>query len=305
MVFKDQHILTAGQFDKEGLFVLFEEAKKMEEIVKSGRDSDVLAGKYMATLFFEASTRTRFSFEAAMMHLGGRVLSNADMKGTSSLRKQETLEDTAKVVSQMANVLVVRHYEVGSLAKFAKGSDVPVINAGEGPAEHPTQGALDLYTIWKERRSLDRLTVGMIGDLKNSRVQHSQCTLLKHFDVKFVLYSPESLKMPHEVLKELSGHEVKIAESVEDLVEAADVISVSRVQEERFEDKNEYRKVAGSYVIDAVLMKKTKNDAIVIQPLPRVGEVSADVDSDPRAKYFEQVKNGVVVRMALLKLVLL
>ncbi|MBI2634909.1 aspartate carbamoyltransferase, partial [Candidatus Peregrinibacteria bacterium] len=246
MVFKDQHILTAGQFDKEGLFVLFEEAKKMEEIVKSGRDSDVLAGKYMATLFFEASTRTRFSFEAAMMHLGGRVLSNADMKGTSSLRKQETLEDTAKVVSQMANVLVVRHYEVGSLAKFAKGSDVPVINAGEGPAEHPTQGALDLYTIWKERRSLDRLTVGMIGDLKNSRVQHSQCTLLKHFDVKFVLYSPESLKMPHEVLKELSGHEVKIAESVEDLVEAADVISVSRVQEERFEDKNEYRKVAGS-----------------------------------------------------------
>lgn len=304
MNFKGQHILTARQFDKEGLFAVFEEAKKMEKIVEGGRDSDILAGKYMATLFFEASTRTRFSFEVSMQRLGGKVVSNADMKGTSSLRKQETLEDTAKVVSQMVDVLVIRHSDVGSLAKFAAGSDVPVINAGEGAAEHPTQGLLDLYTILKHKGGFDGLTVGLMGDLKNSRVQHSECTLLKHFDVKFVFHSPSSLMVPEETLNELKGHDVKIVDSMEELIGVSDVISVSRVQQERFENEEEYRKVAGSYILNADMMRLARKDAIVIQPLPRVDEVAVEVDNDPRAKYFEQVRNGVAVRMALLKLVL-
>lgn len=296
MKFKGQDILSTRQFDKEGMFELFEEAREMEKVVARGGSQD-LAGKIMATLFFEASTRTRFSFETAMLRLGGQVVSNADMKGTSSLRKFESLYDTGKAVSQMVDVLVVRHPEVGSVAEIARGSDVPVLNAGEGPAEHPTQGLLDVYTIWKEFGKLDGLKIGMMGDLKNSRVQHSQYDLLRHFDVEFLFNAPVGLEMPAEHAGRVAG--------LEELVSEADVISVSRVQVERFNSEEEYRKVAGSYVLDAALMSRAKKSAIVIQPLPRVDEVSVEVDSDSRARYFQQVANGVAVRMALLKKVLL
>jgi aspartate carbamoyltransferase len=302
MKFKGGNILSAGQFDRAGLINLFKEALNMEKIVKKGQ-SDILKGKVMATLFFEPSTRTRFSFETAMLRLGGRVISNADMVSTSSFTKFETLEDTGKVVSQMADVIVMRHPVAGSVSTLAKFSDVPVINAGDGSAEHPTQALLDLYTIWKNFGRIDGLTIGMVGDLKNSRVQHSQCEMLKHFKVKFVLCSPKGLEMPKEIVEDLCRKDLN-AQVVNDLkkfVGMVDVLSVSRIQKERFVSEREYKKFAGTFVINAQLMKFAKKSAVVIHPLPRVDEISADVDGDPRTKYFEQVKNGVFVRMALLK----
>lgn len=305
MALQHQHILSTTQFQKEDLLMLFEEARLMEKVLEVGGE-DILHGKIMATLFFEPSTRTRFSFETAMLRLGGKVISNPDMLATSSLKKQETLEDTGKTVSQMVDVIVMRHPEAGSVAKLANRSDVPVINAGDGPNDHPTQGLLDVYTMWKEKGSLDGLTVGMVGDLKFGRVVHSECHLLKHFNVKFVFISPEGLQMPAEIVAELEGLglEVKLARSLSDEIADLDVISMTRVQEERFEDKEEYKKYAGSYILDAALMANAKSDAIVIHPLPRVNEIALEVDGDARAKYFEQPHNGVAVRMALLKTLL-
>lgn len=306
MEFLNQHILSTEQFDKASLLELFEEAKKMEKILKKG-GSDLLKGKILATLFFEPSTRTRFSFEAAMLRLSGKVISNFDMLNTSSLKKMESLEDTGKVVSQMVDVIVMRHPESGSVAKLAKGSDVPVINAGDGTSEHPTQALLDLYTIWKNKGEISGLTIGIIGDLKYGRVPHSQCDLLKHFDVDFVFVSPKGLEMPVEIVDELrrTGHDVLISDDFEGTISQMDVVSMTRIQKERFKNEDEYEKYAGSYLLDEYLMEKVKKDAIVIHPLPRVDEIALEVDKDPRAKYFEQVKNGVALRMALLAKVLL
>lgn len=303
MDFKGQHILSAKQFDKKGLLVLFEEAKKMEKVFANG-ESDILKGKILASLFFEPSTRTRFSFEISMLRLGGKVVSNFDMLRTSSLKKFETLYDTGKCISQMVDVIVMRHPDASAVTKLAQGSDVPVISAGEGAEEHPTQALLDLYTIWKEKGGFDGLTIGMVGDLKYSRVQHSQCELLKHFDVKFIFVSSPGLKMPDGIVMTLSGHNVTIGEHVDDFVPEMDVISVSRVQSERFPSEEEYKKYAGTFVINEDVMKRAKKDALLLHPLPRVDEIAFDVDIDPRAKYFEQIKNGVAVRMALLKLIL-
>lgn len=306
MKFKGQHILSTNQFDKAGLLGLFAEAKKMEKVLaeaKKGKESGLMAGKILATLFYEPSTRTRFSFETAMLRLGGRVVSNADMMQTSSIKKLETLEDTGKVISQLVDVIAMRHPEPGSVKVLAEHSDVPVINAGDGSNEHPTQALLDLYTIWKEFGQIDGLTIGMIGDLKNSRVQHSQIGLLKNFRVKYVLVSPRGLEMPSAILKEM-GANAKVVLAPEEMVEVADVISVSRIQKERFVSEREYKKFVGQFVVDAALMKKVKKSAIVLQPLPRVEDIAVEVDSDPRARYFEQVGNGVAVRMALLKMVL-
>ena len=235
--------------------------------------------------------------------LGGLVISNYMMNETSSVKKRETLFDTGRVVSAYADVIAMRHPEAGTVAELAKGSLVPVINAGDGPADHPTQGLLDLYTIWKNFGRIDGLTVGMIGDLKNSRVQHSQCEMLKHFKVKFVLCSPKGLEMWKEIVEELHRKKlnVQVVNDLKKFVGMVDVLSVSRIQKERFVSEREYKKFAGTFVINAQLMKFAKKLAIVIHPLPRVDEISVDVDDDPRAKYFEQVKNGVFVRMALLK----
>jgi len=309
MNFKGQHILSTKQFDKDGLIELFQTAKKMEKVVddaRKGKQSKILEGKILATLFFEPSTRTRFSFETAMNRLGGRVISNFDMMNSSSIKKRETLWDTGKVVSQMTDIIAMRHPEVGSVEKLAKGSDAPVINAGDGPNQHPTQGLLDVYTIWKKFGKLSGLTIGMVGDLKYGRVPHSQCDLLKHFGIKFIFVAPKALKMPEEIVGELkkSKHEVLEVEDFGSVIGQMDVIAMTRIQEERFANKDEYKKYAGVYVLDKKLMGKAKKDSIVIHPMPRVDEISSDVDLDSRAKYFEQVKNGVVIRMALLAKVL-
>ncbi len=309
MNFKGQHILSTRQFDRESLMALFELADKMQVILekaKKGKQDMTMEGRLMATLFFEPSTRTRFSFETAMQRLGGRVISNADMMGTSSWKKHETLEDTGKVVSQMADVIVMRHPEAGSVKRLASASDSPVLNAGDGPAEHPSQALLDVYTIWKNKGKLDGLTIGMSGDSKYGRVPHSQCDLLKHFDCKFIFVSPEALKMPEAIVKALkeSGHEIRETENLGESIGEMDVIACTRIQEERFTSEAEYKKYAGVYVLDNTLMRKAKKDAIVLHPLPRVNEISPEVDKDPRVKYFEQVKNGVAIRMALLVSVL-
>ena len=302
MDYKGQHILSTEQFDKDGLLELFEEAKKMEieATATAGSSNGDLNGKLMAVLFYEPSTRTRFSFEAAMLRLGGKVLSNADMMETSAHKKRETLEDTGKVVSKIADVIVMRHPEAGSVAKLAVKSEVPVFNAGDGASEHPTQGLLDLYTVWKEKGTLDGLVWGMVGDLKNSRVFHSQADLLKHFDVKFVLVSPEGLEMPTDYI----NGEYRESKELSSVIGEMDVISSNRIQEERFANPEEAEKYRGALVIDEAMMNGAKEDAVLLNPLPRVDEVSVEVDSDSRAKYFDQVENGVYVRMALLKKVL-
>lgn len=305
MEFLKQHILSTKQFDKEGLLSLFQLAVRMEKIAKNGGEK-LLFGKIMASLFFEPSTRTRFSFETAMLRLGGSVVSNFDMMKTSSLTKKESLEDTGKVVSQMADVIVMRHPEIGSVEKLASNSDVPVINAGDGASEHPTQALLDLYTIWKEKGRIDDLTIGMVGDLKYGRVPHSQCDLLKHFKVKFIFVAPKGLSMPVEIVKKLknSGHEIIQTEKLQAVISDMDVIGMTRIQKERFKSEKEYKKYAGAYILDKKLMKLAKDDAIIIHPLPRVDEIDVELDKDKRSKYFEQVKNGVYLRMALLAKVL-
>ncbi len=297
-----KHLLSTRQFDRESLLLFFEDVKKMEKILKEKKIVNFLAGKILATLFFEPSTRTRFSFEAAMHRLGGDVISGIDMMKTSSAVKGESLEDTGKVVSQIADVIVMRHPEAFSVQKLASKSDVPVINAGDGTSEHPTQALLDIYTIWKNKGTIDGMTIGMIGDLKNGRVPHSQCDLLKHFDIDYLFVSPEELKMPVSVTGELFStmHEMEITTNFEQAIQKMDVIACTRIQKERFKDEKEYKKYVGAYVLNEKILKKAKPDAIIIHPLPRVNEISVEVDEDSRAKYFEQVKNGVATRMVLL-----
>jgi len=306
MNLKGQHLLSAKQFDKNSLLDLFINAEKMEKALKSGKNLNLVPGKILATLFFEPSTRTRFSFETAMLRLGEQVISNADMMKTSSSTKKESLVDTGKVVSQMADLIVMRSAEVDSVAKLSEKSDCPVINAGDGVDEHPTQALLDLYTVWKHRKNLDGMIFGMVGDLKNGRVPHSQVYLLKNFDVKFLLVSPKGLSMPKEILADLtkSGFYFETSEDLFSEINKMDVVAMTRVQRERFENEEDYLKYEGTYVLDKNMMKRVKKDALILHPLPRVDEITVEVDNDPRAKYFEQVKNGVAVRMALIAKIL-
>jgi aspartate carbamoyltransferase len=314
MNFKNIDILTAEQFDKASLVKLFKKTQEMEGILKGQRGvgakgkgvEKLMDGKIMATLFYEPSTRTRFSFEAAFLRLGGKVISGADMATTSSAKKRESLEDTGKVVSKLADVIVMRHPSPGSVANLAQVASVPVINAGDGPHQHPTQGLLDMYTIWKEfKGQLDGKTIGMVGDLKNGRVPPSLCNLSKHWKMKYVFVAPKGLEMQKEARADLAGagRETRDEVILDHAIGEMDVILMTRLQEERFSSKEEAEKYRGVYVLTPELMQKARKDAIVIHPLPRVDEISPRVDEDPRAKYFDQVENGVVVRMALLAMV--
>lgn len=307
MNFKGENILSSDQFSREDLDRLFSVTSEMLPFADKKERSNLLEGKILATLFFEPSTRTRFSFETAMLRLGGRVISNHTMDMTSSITKGETLYDTGKVMSTFADIIVMRHPEPGSVEKLASGATIPVINGGDGAQDHPTQGLLDLYTIQKNVKNPNSFTIVIVGDLKNSRVAHAQCRLLKNYrDVKFVFVSPEALKMPSEIVSELKekGFSVTETEDFAGSLSSCDVLSVTRVQKERFSSEKEYEKFKGTYVLTPELLKKLKSDAIVISPLPRVDEIHQDCDKDSRCKYFEQVKHGVALRMALLALVL-
>jgi len=274
----------------------------MEQIAKEG--SDMLHGKILATLFFEPSTRTRLSFEAAMNKLGGKIVGFAEPK-IAAIKKGENLADTIRVVDNYADVLVLRHPLEGAARLAAEFSKVPVINAGSGAEEHPTQALLDLYTILKEKKTIDGLNITLVGDLRYGRTVHSLAYALSLYNVNLFLVSPELLRMRREVTDAIKKR-IQITECTEvgDVLPKTDVLYVTRIQEERFPDPAEYAKVKGTYKIGLDTLTDAKKDLIIMHPLPRVDEINHEVDNTSHARYFQQVWNGVVIRTALLALLL-
>jgi aspartate carbamoyltransferase len=296
------HILSVDQFDRSALEDLFRRADAMRELVKKDGGDARLAHHVTANLFYEPSTRTSSSFAAAMYRLGGQVISINDVQ-YSSVAKGETLEDTIRTLGQYADAIVLRHPEVGTSAIAASVSDVPIINAGDGIGEHPTQALLDLYTIISEFGKVDGLTITLVGDLKNGRTVHSLAKLLNQFNVTLRFVAPESLMFPDELAKELTN-EFTSSEKLEDALKDTDILYVTRVQKERFSSLEAYEAVKNSYVITNDTLATMQTSARIMHPLPRVGEIASEVDSDPRATYFRQVENGLYVRMALFDMVI-
>jgi aspartate carbamoyltransferase catalytic subunit len=293
-----RHLTSAHQLTRKDADVLLKTAADMEKVIKKGK-SDMMKGKILAALFYEPSTRTRLSFESAMQRLGGSVIT-ADGLQFSSMYKGESIEDTIMMASGYSDIICMRHPEVGSADKAAAVSPVPFINAGDGPGQHPTQGLLDLYTVQKERGKIDGIHIAMVGDLKYGRTVHSLTQLLMLYkDVRFTFVSPAQLPMPEKVTKVLKEKGLDYQETTDlDAALKADVIYMTRVQKERFEDVNEYEKLKHAYVLTAKHIKGS--DITVMHPLPRVGEISTDVDELPNAAYFRQAANGVPMRMALI-----
>ncbi|RLI34507.1 aspartate carbamoyltransferase [Candidatus Bathyarchaeota archaeon] len=302
MRFEGRDIISIRDFTRGELDYILNMASEMEEVAKRG--SDMLRGRTLASLFFEPSTRTRLSFEVAMQKLGGTTIGFAE-PDISSIKKGETLADTVRVVENYADVIVLRHPLEGAARFAAEYARVPVINAGSGAEEHPTQAMLDLYTILKEKGRIDGLDIALMGDLRYGRTVHSLAYALSLYDVRLYFISPSMLRMRREVLDDIKGRvDVVEEENVEDVIPKIDVLYVTRIQKERFPDLSDYEKVRGSYRIDLNLLKGAKDGLIILHPLPRVDEIAPEVDATPYAKYFKQVWNGVVVRMALLALVL-
>ncbi|MCL4273755.1 MAG: aspartate carbamoyltransferase [Anaerolineales bacterium] len=300
-------IISVKQFSRADLEYIFGVAHEMRGMVERVGTFDLLKGKILANLFYEPSTRTSSSFTAAMERLGGSVIPINEVK-YSSVTKGESLSDTVRTLECYADVIVLRHPEMGSAAIAAKAARKPVINAGDGTGEHPTQALLDTFTIFEELGAgqVDGMTVTMLGDLKYGRTVHSLARLLSMFKVKINYVSPDILKMPKEVMDEVSAKGIPQAEfsTLADVLPETDVLYVTRVQKERFEDPADYEKVKSAYVIDPEIMKVAKQEMIVMHPLPRVTEISMDFDDDPRAAYFRQMEYGLYVRMALLAMVL-
>ncbi|KXA94942.1 aspartate carbamoyltransferase, partial [candidate division MSBL1 archaeon SCGC-AAA259I09] len=276
-----------------------------EEIGRGKETSDLLNGKILGMLFFEPSTRTRLSFKSAIQRLGGSSIGFSRPE-VSSVAKGETLADTIKTVENYCDAIVLRHPQMGSAKLAAEVSEVPILNAGDGAGHHPTQTLLDLYSIKKNFGSIKGLNIGLVGDLKYGRTVHSLAYAASRFDNKLYLISPSGLEMPREIINDLrdKGKEVEESSSVEEVLPQLDVLYVTRIQKERFSDPSEYNKVKDSYVIDLDLLESAKSELKVLHPLPRVDEISSEVDSSPHAKYFDQVFSGVVVRMALLALLM-
>lgn len=302
MPFSFPHLTSTKQLSRADVDAVIAETEKMEAIYNDG-GCDMFKGKVFANLFYEPSTRTRLSFDAAMKHLGASVIT-ADGLQFSSLYKGETIEDTILVVCQYSDLIVMRHPEQGSADRAAAVSTVPFINAGDGAGQHPTQALLDMYTIYKERGTLDGINITMVGDLHYGRTVHSLAFLLGLYnDVTFTLVSPDELKMPEKVTSFFDEQGVKYFETTNlDESLEGDVVYMTRIQQERFPDKSEYDRLKNSYILEASHVKD--RDITVMHPLPRVGEISTDVDALPNAAYFRQARNGVVVRMALLAMLL-
>jgi len=300
--FKGKDIISIKDFTREEIEHVLDAAETMEPILSSG--SEMLGGMVLATLFFEPSTRTRLSFESAMLRLGGAVIGFAEPK-TSSVEKGETIADTVRVVENYADIIVMRHSLEGAARLAAEFSSVPVVNAGTGAEEHPTQAMLDMLTIRKELGRIDGLNIGLIGDLRYGRTVHSLAYGLSLFDVKLFFVSPEVLKMRQEVIEDVRRRvQVNETGQLESVLPVLDVLYVTRIQKERFADPAEYAKVRGVYRITRETTKSMKEEAIIMHPLPRVDEISADVDETRHARYFQQARYGLLLRMALLALVL-
>lgn len=269
---------------------------------RADSDTAPLHGKLLATLFYEPSTRTRFSFEAAMYRLGGQVLTAESAAHASSATKGESLEDAMRIISGYADAIVLRHPEVGAVERAARAAEVPVISAGDGAGHHPTQALLDLYTIKKELGRLDHLRVGLAGDLRNGRTARSLALLLSRFPGnELLMISPRDLSMGTDVLDQLTGARVDETDDFQNALTGLDVLYQTRIQAERFASPDEYERYRGIYVLTVDLMGRLPEHAIVMHPLPRVGEIDPLVDADPRAAYFRQARNGLWVRMAVLE----
>ncbi|CAN6885011.1 unnamed protein product [Brassica oleracea] len=306
--FQLSDVIEGQQFDREMLSAIFDVAREMEKIEKSSSQSELLKGYLMATLFYEPSTRTRLSFESAMKRLGGEVLTTENAREFSSAAKGETLEDTIRTVEGYSDIIVMRHFESGAAKRAAATANIPVINAGDGPGEHPTQALLDIYTIQSEIGKLDDISVALVGDLANGRTVRSLAYLLAKFkDVKIYFVSPEIVKMKDDIKDYLTSNGVEWEES-SDLMEVAskcDVVYQTRIQRERFGERLDlYEAARGKYIVDKALLGVMQKNAVIMHPLPRLDEITPGVDTDPRAAYFRQAKNGLFIRMALLKLLL-
>jgi len=301
--FYEKSIISVRDLDKQKLELIFDATDKIIDMSQDKR-REIARGKTLGYLFFEPSTRTRLSFESAIALLGGTSVGIADA-ASSSIHKGETLGDTVKVISSYCDVLVLRHSLDGSSRFAAEISNKPVINAGSGTEEHPTQTIQDLFTIKKEKKKIDGLKIGITGDLKYGRTVYSLLYGLRNYDVDVHLISPESLRIRsdsiYDIKKELSYTE---SSNIDEYIDDLDVLYVTRIQKERFPDEEEYAKVKGSYVIGSDMVKKMKDDAIILHPLPRIDEISADVDNTKQAKYFEQAEYGKYTRAALLGLIL-
>lgn len=298
--YKGRSMISLKDMTKEELLYLMDKAKD----VKNKKITDILKGKIVASLFFEPSTRTRLSFEAAILQQGGSVFGFAD-PDASSAKKGETLSDTIKNVAGYCDAIVMRHPVEGAARRAAEVSSVPVLNGGDGSNQHPTQTFLDLFTMLDKKGSLDGKVVGLMGDLKYGRTTHSLAMALTHFNVKLHFIAPKELSIPDHYYDYLKAKKIEYTHStVESCGKELDFLYCTRIQKERFYDPMEYERVAGSYKIDKSMLDYLKNDTYIMHPLPRVDEIATEVDDDPRAIYFEQAHNGVPVRSALLALVI-
>lgn len=300
--FERRDIISIKDFTRKEIDYILRTSEAIEPLERSG--SDMLHGKMLATLFFEPSTRTRLSFEAAMHRLGGSAIGFAGPEA-ASVKKGENLADTIRVVENYADIIVLRHPLEGAARLAAEFSRIPIINAGSGAEEHPTQALLDLYTILKEKGRIDGLNIALTGDLRYGRTVHSLAYALSLYDVKLHLISPELLRMRREVLDTIRK-EIEVTErtGVNEILPEIDVLYMTRIQKERFADMAEYAKVKGAYRIDCDMLEGVKNDLVIMHPLPRIDEIANEVDATPHARYFQQVGNGIIVRMALLALIL-
>ncbi len=301
---KGKDILHGNQFTQKDIEAIMKVAAGFEKELKGKGALNLLKGRILATLFFEPSTRTRLSFEAAMQRLGGGVISLGSLE-SSSVAKGESLTDTAQTVAQYADVIVLRHPRQGSAKEAADAVSIPVINAGDGTGQHPTQALLDIYTIRKELGSLKNLKVCLAGDLKYGRTVHALAEVLSLFGARLYFVSPSMLRMPEEITAGLRSRGIEVTET-EDLLQAAslsDLIYMTRIQKERFSDLGEYERAKGSYVINNRFLSQLKKEITLMHPLPRVDEINPEVDEYAGSAYFRQMRNGVFIRMALLAMI--
>jgi aspartate carbamoyltransferase len=297
-------VLRSDQFSKGEIDRILETARGFEAAVDAGEVLDTMKGLVLSTLFFEPSTRTRLSFETAMHRLGGSVITVAEAK-SSSAAKGESLHDTIKTVEGYADVIVLRHPQIGAAAEAAAATDRPVLNAGDGAGQHPTQALLDLYTIFKEQGKVDGLTIALAGDLRNGRTVHSLALLLSNYDVRFLFVAPDALRMPQEIVDGVKAAGVDVVETSDlgESLQEADVLYMTRIQRERFEDPQEYERLKDAFILRRDMLDAARPNVTIMHPLPRVNEIATDVDDHPGAAYFRQSANGVPIRMALLALV--
>lgn len=303
---KFKHLTGLKNLSRSDIEYILGVARDLEDVFAGQKQVNILRNKILATLFYEPSTRTRLSFEAAMIRLGGSVISVADAQKTSSAWKGETLPDTIRTIENYADIIALRHFEVGAAEKAAQYSRVPILNAGDGSNEHPTQTLLDLLTILKERGTLDGLNVAIVGDLKHTRATNSLTLGLSNFDVRFTFVNPPGFETSQwilDIVKE-KGVPYTQTDNLAEAVREADVVYVCRIQKERLESPEEYEKIAGSYVLNRAILEQAPKIVTVLHHLPRVGELAEDVDSYPGAAYFRQTYNGMLVRAALLTIFL-